>query len=233
MKNQTKGLSAVVFVVFLLWLEVLVLPARGQEPPRLTPALALARLCVSEANWTCFDTGDGLAIHEVLLRGAARQGIRYESFARAYAQRLFGARPHDVPRLRWVGQMNTAGDAPPDWPTSITRRRGGVVHVEPHAPWSQYRARWLAVLERARETVATWTLDDADEWSRCERPVHDWGGWMDRARAERIGLVPVDCDVTTSTTNEAGEVVEVRIETANDFYCRPSIDPTCVEADRD
>jgi flap endonuclease-1 len=29
---------------------------------------------------------------------------------------------------------------------------------------------------------------------------------MDRARAERIGLVEVDCDITTSSTNEAGEV---------------------------
>lgn len=209
-------------------------PAASQEPRNpLTPATALARLCVSEANWTCFDTGDGFAIHEVILRGAARQGIRYTSFARAYAGRLFGARPHDVPRLRWIGQMNAAGDEPRDWPTTVTRRRRGVVTVEPHATWATFRSRWLAVLQQANEVVAEMTLDDVDEWGRCERSVHDWGGWMDRARAERIGLVAVDCDMTTLTTNEAGEVVEVLVETANDFYCRPSIDPTCVEVDRD
>jgi len=43
---------------------------------------------------------------------------------------------------------------------------------------------------------------------------------MDRARAERIGLVPVDCGLTDDGTR-------------NDFYCRPSVDPTCVEVDRD
>lgn len=40
---------------------------------------------------------------------------------------------------------------------------------------------------------------------------------MDRARAERIGLVPVSCGA----------------DTRNDFYCRPSLDPDCVEVDRD
>lgn len=35
-----------------------------------------------------------------------------------------------------------------------------------------------------------------------------------------MGLVPVDCG-----RND--------IETVNDFYCRPSVDPTCMEVDRD
>jgi len=216
--NLAFGLFVTLAVAALSW--------RGCEvtaqdnPARLTPSLALARLCVSEAGWTCFETGDGLAIHEVMLRGSDRQGLRYETFARAYARRLFGARPHDLPRLRWVGQMNASGDAPPAWPTMLTRRVGGTVRVEPHAPWSAYRARWLAVLARAREVVAEMTLDDVDEWGVCDRPVQDWGGWMDRARAERIGLVPVDCGVTDEGTR-------------NDFYCRPSIDPMCVEVDRD
>lgn len=211
MKNLL-GLAALVLVL------AATLPSQGQNAtprPRLTPELALARLCVSEAGWECFDTGDALGIHEVILRGAARQGIRYESYARAYARRLFGARPHDVARLRWVGELNTAGDAPPSWPTTVARRRGGVVTVEPHPPWSQFRARWLAVLERARETVTVMTLDDVDEWGICDLPVQDWGGHVDRNRAARIGLVEVDCG-----------------ETRNDFYCRPS-DPTCVEIDRD
>lgn len=203
-------------------------------PERLTPAIALARLCVSEANWDCFDSGDGIAIHEVISRGAEHQSVRYETYARAYARRLFGARPHDVARLRWVGQLNTSCTEPEAWPETITHRnRDGSVEVRPHAPWRSYRERCLAVFERAAQVVAEMTFDDIDEWATCERPVHDWGGWMDRARAERIGLVEVDCDAVTSTTNEAGEVVMVRTETANDFYCRPSLDPGCVAVDRD
>jgi hypothetical protein len=185
----------------------------------LTPALALARLCVSEAGWECWDTGDGFGIHEVLLRGSARQGLRYETFARAYARRLFGARPHDVPRLRWVGEMNEAGTAPPAWPATVTHRRGGVVHVAPHAPWLSYRARWMAVLERARTVVAEMTLDDVDEWGVCDSEVHDWGGWMDRGRAQRMGLVAVECGITDDGTR-------------NDFYCRPSVSE-CVSMDRE
>jgi len=207
-------------------------PADAQNST-LTPATALARLCISEAGWECFDRGDGLGIHEVISRGAAHQGIRYESYARAYAGRLFGARPHDVPRLRWVGQLTPACAEPAAWPRTMTVRRGGVSTVVPHAPWSSFRARCLEVFEHAAQVVAEHTLDDIDEWAICEREVHDWGGWMDRARAERIGLVEVDCDRVTSTTNETGEVVEVRVETRNDFYCRPSWDEGCVAVDRD
>ncbi|MGL4258003.1 MAG: hypothetical protein ACRCSL_16840 [Microbacterium sp.] len=175
----------------------------------LSPHIALAQLCVSEAGWDCFERGDGYAIHEVILRGARRQGLRYQTYARAYSQRLFGARPHDSARLAWVSQLDERGSAPQAWPRTHTRRVGDVVRVEPHAPWASFRGRWLAVLERARE-VSTWTLDDIDEWGVCDGVVHDWGGWMDRDRAQRLGLIPVDCGV-----DEQG--------TRNDFYARPSL----------
>jgi hypothetical protein len=54
--------------------------------------------------------------------------------------------------------------------------------------------------------VADYALSDVDEWSPCDSEVHDWGGAMDRLRAERIGLIPIDCG-----------------ETRNDFYARPSL----------
>lgn len=190
-------------------------PEEATSRRRLTPAVALARLCVSEAGWECFESGDGLAIHEVILRGAAMQDISYPAYARAYARRLFGARPHDVPRLRWVGQLTEECDRPEDWPeTATTRRSDGTIDVHPHPAWSNYRERCLVVMARAAQVVADHTVDNVDSWSVCLRPVHDWGGWMDRARAERIGLVEVDCG-----------------DTRNDFYCRPGIDPTCVAVD--
>lgn len=183
---------------------------------RLTPQLALARLCISEANWDCFESGDGIAIHEVILRGAARDGVSYTTSARNYARRLFGARPHDVPRLRWVGQLTEDCERPEAWPTTATRRVRGVVETHPHPAWSNFRERCLAVMARAAEVVDTHPIETVDTWSICMRPVHDWGGWMDRERAERIGLVEVDCG-----------------DTANDFYCRPGIDPTCIAVDPD
>ena len=207
--------------VVMLWHGCLAQKAHSQDHRQLTPTVALARLCISEAGWDCFTSGDGLAIHEVISRGSERQGVRYTSYARAYAQRLFGARPHDVPRLRWVGQINEACDEPSDWPTTITsRRRDGTIQVSPHAPWSAYRAQCQHVMTVAAE-ISRLTIENVSEWSICSQPVHDWGGHMDRARAERIGLVPVDC-----LPNDAER-------THNDFYCRPSLDASCVEVDRD
>jgi hypothetical protein len=203
-----------------LLLVVLVAPVTAQNAP-ISPALALARLCVSEAGWDCFERGDGYAIHEVISRGAARQDMRYVSFARAYAQRLFGARPHDSARLAWVSQLDERGSAPSAWPRYAGQRTvDDVVVMTPHAPWSSFRARWVAVLERARE-VASWTLDDVDEWSICDAEVHDWGGFMDRDRAQRIGLIEIECGISDEGTR-------------NDFYARPSLlDPENLPIDRD
>jgi len=199
MKNATSVLAALALTVSLVSGV-----ASGQD--RRVPAyLALARICVSEAGWECFDTGDGLAIHEVLLRGAERHDMTYLTFARTYSPRAVGDRPG---RLRpWIGGLREDGGEPYSWPRVTTRpTSAGLVRVEPHPPWSNYRDRWLTVLARAREVVAGYALSDVGEWSPCDGEVHDWGGAMDRARAERIGLIPVECG-----------------DTANDFYARPSI----------
>jgi hypothetical protein len=210
MKTIYKLMLAAMFLVA-------VAPVRSQQREVVSPTLALARLCVSEAGWECFDRGDGYAIHEVLLRGAARQQVRYTSFARSYAQRLFGARPHDSARLAWVSQLNTQGTAPSSWPRYAgSRTVDGVVVLTPHAPWSSFRARWQAVLARAEEVVAQQHLETVEEWSICEAQVHDWGGWMDRDRAARLGLIEVDCG-----------------DTRNDFYARPSLLGNDIEIDQD
>ena len=197
MRSQT-------LLALLLLLLLPLASASGQRAARLSPALALARICVSEAGWDCFETLDGLAIHEVLLRGAERHAMTYSTFARTYSPRAVGDRPG---RLRpWIGGLREDGGEPYSWPRITTRPiSGGLIRVEPHPPWSSYRERWLAVLAQAREVVADYALSDVDEWSPCDSEVHDWGGAMDRLRAERLGLIEVDCG-----------------DTANDFYARPS-----------
>ena len=172
----------------------------------LSPALALARICVSEANWECFTRGDGLAIHEVLLRGAERHGMSYVSFARAYSGRVVGDRVPTGERGRWLRELSPDGSAPPSWPRHTFTHRAGVVDIHPAVPWSHYRADWLAVYARAQEVVRNFSLSNIDEWGVCEAPVHDWGGSMDRLRAERLRLIEIECG-----------------ETANDFYARPSL----------
>lgn len=200
--NKGHTMKRTLVVTSLVAFLLAALPATGQlaQPP-MSDALVLARLCQSEAGWTCFESGDGVAIHEVLLRGAARRRSGYADFAMLYARRLFGTRPHSIQRLRWSGELNEEATAPSSWPPP------------PHREWARYRTRWLGVLRRAREVTATFTLDDADEWAVCDGPVHDWGGLSSRARAARIGLVPVQCGVSDT-------------QTRNDFYCRPS-DPLC------
>jgi hypothetical protein len=184
----------------------------GSRARPMSSALALALLCINEAGWDCFESGDGLAIHEVLLRGAHRNRMSYAGFARAYAGRLFGARPHRVSRMHWVGELTPDCTEPPSWPRVSTRRVGGSVRVVEHPPWSHYVDSCRSVMERAREVVSL-SLDNVEDWSRCESPVHDWGGSMDRDRAARIGLVEIECG-----------------ETANDFYCRPGVDIGCRDA---
>lgn len=168
-------------------------------------ALLLARICVSEAGWTCWDTNDGVAIHEVLLRGARRNGLSWRSFARSYASRATGAEPTTHPRLSWIAELDASGRAPASWPTmSSTVRRDGTVAVRPHPPWSRYREQWLAILSRAREVIRL-TLETSAEWSVCDTGPEHWGGVVDRERARRLRLVPVSCG-----------------ETVNDFYVRPA-----------
>ena len=185
---------------FAMWIPV----ASAQRAP--SPALLLARVCVSEAGWNCWDNGDGLGIHEVFLRGAERHGMSYAGFARSYSSAAGRERTHLSERMRWVRELAADGSAPPSWPAHRYIRREGRVEVRPSIPWSHYREAWLAVLARAEQVVRDYTLTNIVDWRVCEAPVHDWGGAMDRERATRIGLVEVECG-----------------DTRNDFYARPSL----------
>lgn len=140
----------------------------------------LARICVSEAGWRCWDRGDGLAIYEVLSAGAARYGVPFATYAQRYAPRATGVRP-SVGRTLWVAQLQDNGTRPVAWPST--------------APWGLYRPQWFDVLETAEDVL---TLDGsrAREWSPCVGPVHDWSSRSEPslARASRLGLIPVNCD---------------------------------------
>lgn len=200
-----RNLMAALSIGTMFVLMVGVVQGQDRGTP-ISPALALARICVSEANFTCFNTGDGMAIHEVILRGAERHGMSYVSFARAYSGRVVGDRVPSGDRGRWLRELSPDGSAPPSWPLHSYAHRNGVVEVRPAVPWSRYRADWMAVYARAQEVVRGLSLENISEWGVCEAPVHDWGGSMDRLRAERLRLIEIECGAT-----------------ANDFYARPSL----------
>lgn len=162
-------------------------------------ALMLAQLCAHEAGWDADATGDCAAIHEVIWRGARREGMRYESFARTYARRLFTGSTSRA----YFAQLDERGREPSTWPRTRERRMGnGLVAIESVPRFSHYRWQWLELLAYAASIVDR----EPEEVSPCASPVHDWGGSMDRERAARIGLIEVECG-----------------ETRNDFYARPSL----------
>lgn len=168
--------------------------ARAQTHRRPTDVELLVRTTVHEAGWD--DTGDMEAIYAVLSAGAEREEIPFRSFARRYSRHLHTG---DVTR-RWASELVEACTEPPSWPEVVTVRRRGEVRVVEHAPWRAYVERCRAVFDRAHRVIS------GESTHRCERTPHDWGGRVDRARARRLGLLPVDCGPTVG-----------------DYYARPSL----------
>lgn len=162
--------------------------------------------------------GDCWVIHEVFLRGAAREHMSYGAFARAYSGSVFEpitiaeqARVHRGESLSGEGVWNRwASFLVPDG----RRQPVGWVHL----PWARpHGGRDAAAfaLELARSIVQH-TLADVRAWSVCAGPVDDWGGRMDREHAASIGLRQISCHVPT----------------ANDAYSRPWQDAARAMSDR-
>lgn len=168
--------------------------------------LLLARICAHEAGFDADETGDCAAIHEVLYRGAVRQGLSYSAFAHSYSGRALRGET----RRSYYAELDRDGRRPARWPAGSWASVEGTMRFVPGPSWSRYSAAWLELLAHAAFLVAR----HPDDVSPCECPVDDWGGAVDRARAERLGLVEVDCG-----------------ETRNDFYQRPSLHPHLVDPD--
>jgi hypothetical protein len=155
-------------------------PPPPPEPRRLTPlegrqALALARICVSEAGFT-LRTRDCELIYHVL-RTRSRSGELEMGTMRAYCKKSFNRDRTD--HHRWVAHLNPAGREPRGWSETTT------------VPWSRRRAAWLRVLEHTRDLIRR----------RPENPCGDrldhWGSkGFRRRRHLRNGWRIVDCGET-------------------------------------
>ena len=136
--------------------------------------LWIARAMVSEAGWD--ETRDHIAIAYVLYRRWQQVRRKYPAFpistvvARYCAG--FGKTVYS-PRQAWVKNLKADGSRPQGWPPDIR--------------WSDYRDRWMAVLETAEE----WRLGLHPD--PCRGISRYWGGPMDRPSKRMIRM---DCGQT-------------------------------------
>lgn len=164
--------------------------ARAQESSRPSDALILARVCVHEAGFD--STEDCSAIADVLRRLADRLDTTFWRAALAYSGRVL----RGDTRRAWASVLDETGTRPRGW---------GALDWD-----GDYRGRWLELLAYCERVMR------GEEASDCDEPPDDWGGSVDRARAERLGLIEIHCG-----------------ETRNDFYRRPGARVIDAEEDRD
>jgi len=167
----------------------------AQTTQRMTPQLALARICASEASLQITD--DCAAIHQVLDFRSNLRGFRYVTFARLYSTRVFD--PNRTDRRAWLSHLSANGAEPLHWPLWRSQRQGdqGLVTLErvPHPTWERLRGRWLSLYQHAGRIMR------GEVENQCEMEIHDWGGDMDTARYLRRNphAVRVNCGDTVNT----------------------------------
>ncbi len=161
-------------------------PLEGQ--PRVTPQLALARICASEAGLRVTD--DCAAIYAVLSRNGASSA--FLSRARSYSSRVFDLGRND-PRA-WIAHLDPSGAQPTGWPTATRPEMSdsGQVRYRRPPPWSRYRQAWLDLYAHAGRIIR------GEVAHECAEPPQDWGGDMDTARylARLPNARRVDCGQT-------------------------------------
>lgn len=101
----------------------------------LALVLLLAQTCVAEINIP-MGTDECVAMWEVNARNASRRGLTVAQQTREF--NAYWRMPHTS--RAWIGALTLDGAEPVGW--------------TPRLPWARHRARWLAVVERAKRFVA-------------------------------------------------------------------------------
>lgn len=127
-------------------------------------AVWLARSCVGEAGFESGESGECAAIHHVYLKRSRMNNRRYAKIMHNYSAAIrYG---HGK---RWVRGLRADGGKPP-----------GFGKLD----WSNYRDKWLGVLETARKLLAGEISDPLPD------ALH-YGGWTDRHRLDRRYWQPI------------------------------------------
>lgn len=145
----------------------------------LALALALAQVCANEAGFDSMT--DCALVHQATLAHGDTHAERL-AWLRLHSRAVLG--PDDgTARSRagnaaWTRNLRWSDAAPAGWPS--------------HWPsWSRFAARWRALRAYALALVAGRVA--GAEARPCDGPVWTWGSPQDRARALRMGLVPLRC----------------------------------------
>jgi len=174
---------------------------------RITPLLALLiaapaaaqsdvdrllRTAWSECGASCSDD-EIAALHLVITSTAEREGVRYRTAWRLLSRRLAAG---SVSRS-WLADLDHRCNEPAGWPTHVYEREGDVLRLVPHAPWSAYRERCEALVERVR------LVFDGAIAHRCASTPRSWGSLADAGRSiPGLRWVAVDCGETANTYGE-------------------------------
>ena len=156
--------------------------------------VALLRTAWSECSYTCTDD-EIAALHLVISSTAEREGIRYRTAWRLLSRRLAAG---TVSRA-WLADLDTSCREPEGWPESAYVRRDGVLVLVRHAPWSAFRGRCEALVERVRAVIAGTIAH------RCEATPVSWGSDFDADTGEARGravFVEVECGETSNAFGE-------------------------------
>lgn len=156
-------------------------PAAAQE--RVSPQLALARICASEIGLTG-SAEECAAIAAVLQRRSELRGWTFITAAQLYSSRVFDRERQDG--RAWIAFLDPRGRTPERWPTEVVVRG----ERQPHAPWGAFRERWLALYVNAGRVLA------GEIPSACGDATSDhWGmrTGLDLERATRAGWTLLDC----------------------------------------
>ncbi len=212
-------MRTIIQLILICVVQLVCMQARAQAAQQVPdPHLVLARMCAHEASlpfgrdidhdgivdqWTQqrdHDVAwgdDCWLIHHVLLRGAERMResapqmsfrARYFRFAVEYSHgRFLAPLPQDT--NRWAMDLHPDGHEPMGW--------HGTVH------WSHMRQSWEYAWAYTH-LISRMTLDDLQGptalWT-CAEPITDWGGRMDHAHADSVGLIEVACDGASVNTS--------------------------------
>lgn len=162
------------------------MPTPAHADAEVTDQLALARIGASECGLARCTEGELAAIVEVLRNRCPN--CRLITIARQYSSRVFN--PQRTDARAWIADLQPDGREPRGWPTEV-RQGGG---SRPHAPWSAYRGRWLALYAMAgrvlREQPPSACVGRVDHWG-C--PPDPRGVCRDHERALRAGWELVEC----------------------------------------
>lgn len=141
----------------------------------------LLRTVWSECGHACSDD-EIAALHLVIASTAEREDVSYATAWRLLSPRLAAG---TVSRA-WLAGLSESCREPEGW-AAYYERDGEVMR---RVPWSRYRARCLALVERVRAVITGAVV------SRCAATPRSWGNAADRMRGEARGrarFVEIDC----------------------------------------